>query len=74
MKKTVNSMKNIGKGIGNFITNPNAVRSAMGVPASEQTVDVKAYQSRIRTYSKSKSSTTTRSCSKSSSTYQEKER
>ena len=42
MKKTVNSMKNIGKGIGNFITNPNAVRSAMGVPASEQTVDVKA--------------------------------
>ena len=35
-------MKNIGKGIGNFITNPNAVRSAMGVPASEQTVDVKA--------------------------------
>ena len=42
MKKAVNSMKNIGKGIGNFITNPNAVRSAMGVPASEQTVDVKA--------------------------------
>ena len=35
MKKAVNSMKNIGKGIGNFITNPNAVRSAMGVPASE---------------------------------------
>ena len=35
-------MKNIGKGIGNFISNPNAVRSAMGVPASEQTVDVKA--------------------------------
>ena len=34
-------MKNIGKGIGNFISNPNAVRSAMGVPASEQTVDVK---------------------------------
>ena len=45
MKKTVNSMKNIGKGIGNFITNPNAVRSAMGVPASEQTVDVKAFTS-----------------------------
>ena len=42
MKKAVNSMKNIGKGIGNFITNPNAVRSAMGVPASEQTVDVEA--------------------------------
>ena len=42
MKKAVKSMKNIGKGIGNFITNPNAVRSAMGVPASEQTVDVKA--------------------------------
>ena len=42
MKKAVNSMKNIGKGIGNFITSPNAVRSAMGVPASEQTVDVKA--------------------------------
>tara|TARA_A100001388_G_scaffold127337_1_gene94325 strand:- start:418 stop:639 length:222 start_codon:yes stop_codon:yes gene_type:complete len=42
MKKTVNSMKNIGKGIGNFISNPNAVASAMGVPASEQTVDVKA--------------------------------
>ena len=42
MKKAAQSMKNIGKGIGNFITNPNAVRSAMGVPASEQTVDVKA--------------------------------
>ena len=42
MKKAVKSMKNIGKGIGNFITNPNAVRSAMGVPASEQTVDVEA--------------------------------
>ena len=42
MKKAVNSMKNIGKGIGNFISNPNAVASAMGVPASEQTVDVKA--------------------------------
>ena len=40
--KVPNSMKNIGKGIGNFISNPNAVRSAMGVPASEQTVDVKA--------------------------------
>ena len=40
MKKLF-SMKNIGKGIGNFITNPNAVASAMGVPASEQTVDVK---------------------------------
>ena len=35
-------MKNMGKGIGNFISNPNAIRSAMGVPASEQTVDVKA--------------------------------
>ena len=35
-------MKNIGKGISNFISNPNAVASAMGVPASEQTVDVKA--------------------------------
>ena len=42
MKKAAQSMKNIGKGIGNFISNPNAVRSAMGVPASEQTVDVKA--------------------------------
>ena len=42
MKKAVNSMKNIGKGISNFITSPNAVRSAMGVPASEQTVDVEA--------------------------------
>ena len=42
MKKAAQSMKNIGKGIGNFITNPNAVRSAMGVPASEQTVDVEA--------------------------------
>ena len=42
MKKAAQSMKNIGKGIGNFITNPNAVRSAMGVPASEQIVDVKA--------------------------------
>ena len=35
-------MKNIGKGISNFISNPNAVASAMGVPASEQTVDIKA--------------------------------
>ena len=42
MKKAAQSMKNIGKGIGNFISNPNAVASAMGVPASEQTVDVKA--------------------------------
>ena len=42
MKKVTNSMKNMGKGIGNFISNPNAIRSAMGVPASEQTVDVKA--------------------------------
>ena len=42
MKKAAKSMKNIGKGIGNFISNPNAIRSAMGVPASEQTVDVKA--------------------------------
>ena len=42
MKKATQSMKNIGKGIGNFISNPNAVASAMGVPASEQTVDVKA--------------------------------
>jgi len=40
--KVPNSMKNIGKGISNFISNPNAVASAMGVPASEQTVDIKA--------------------------------
>ena len=43
--KVPNSMKNIGKGIGNFISNPNAVRSAMGVPASEQTVDCLLYTS-----------------------------
>ena len=42
MKALPPAMSNQGIGLSKFISNPSAITKAMGIPASQQTVDVSA--------------------------------